>query len=148
MPSRAVRGFSLFEAIMVLLIVATVVGALTPAVVRQISHARVNRAASSVAADLFLAQSLAGRQHLPVIFTIDSTNKITTISQPPPANTTLLSRHYGTDSDFHLAQFAASPGSIEVYPNSSGSSTITVTVSDGSYSRQVKMTRAGFVRVI
>ena len=148
MPSKAVRGFSLFEAIMVLLIVATVVGALTPAVVRQISHSRVNRAASSIASDFFLAQSLAGRQHLPVIFTVDSVNKVTTISQPPPASTTLISRHYGTDSEFHLVRYLASPLSVEVYPNATANTTITVTVSDGAYSRQVKMTRAGFVRVI
>ena len=147
MPSRAERGFSLIEAVMVLLIVATVVGALTPAVIRQISHARVNRAAATVASDFFLAQSIAGRQHFPVVVTFDSTAKTTTITQPPPASTTLLTRVYGPNSEYHLVSYSASPGSVEVYPNATGNSAVTVTLSDGSYSRQVKMSRAGFVRV-
>jgi type II secretory pathway pseudopilin PulG len=132
---------------MVLLIVATVVGALTPSVIRQISHARVNRAATSVASDFFLAQSMAGRQHFPVLVVFDTTNKTTTITQPPPASTTLISRHYGSDSEYHLITYVASLQSVEVYPNATGNSAITVTLSDGTYTRHVKMSRAGFVRI-
>ena len=73
-------GFTLIEAVMVLLIVATVIGALAPSVVRQISHARVNRAANVVAADFFQAQSLAGRQQKPVVFTVDSSARTITVA--------------------------------------------------------------------
>jgi len=133
---------------MVLLIVATVVGALTPSVVRTISHARVNRAANVVAADLMLAQSLAGRQHLPVVVAIDSTNRQHTINQPPPANTNLITRRFGVDSEFRLARYMGTPASILILPNGTGSSALTVTVGDASYFRTVKMSRAGQVRVL
>ena len=55
-------GFTIYEAMMVLLIVGIVVGALTPSVRRQLTRARINRAANVMAADLMLAQSIAGRQ--------------------------------------------------------------------------------------
>jgi type II secretory pathway pseudopilin PulG len=145
-PRRTRLGFSLIEAVMVLLIIATVVGALTPSVIRTISHARVNRAASVVAADFFLAQSMAGRQHSPVVVTFDPTNKLTTIALT--SGTTLVTRRFGTDSEFKLSSYSASPASVVVLPSAMASAQVTVTVSDGSYSRQVRMTRAGFVRVL
>jgi type II secretory pathway pseudopilin PulG len=145
-PNRL--GFTLIEAVMVLLIVATVVGALTPSVVRQVSHARVNRAANVVAADFFLAQSLAGRQHAPVVITFDSTSKETTINQPPPSNTNLVTRRFGPDSEFKLSGYSGSPNSVLILPNATGTTSVTVTLSAGTYSRQVRMTRAGQIRVL
>jgi len=141
-------GFTMIEAVMVLLIVATVVGALTPSVVRQISHARVNRAANVVAADFYLAQSLAGRQHAPVIVTFDSTNMLTTITQPPPASTSLVTRRFGLDSEFKLTTFTASATPVQILPNGMASAAVILTVSNGSYTRQVRMTRAGQIRVL
>jgi len=141
-------GFTVIEAVMVLLIVATVIGALTPSVVRQISHARVNRAANVVAADFYLAQSLAGRQHGPVIVTFDSTNMLTTITQPPPANTNLLTRRFGLDSEFKLTVFIASATPVQILPNGMASAAVVLTFGNGSYTRQVRMTRAGQIRVL
>lgn len=141
-------GFTLIEAVMVLLIVATVVGALTPSVVRQISHARVNRAANVVAADFYMAQSLAGRQHGPVIVTFDSTLKQTTINQPAPANTNLLTRRFGIDSEFKLTTFTASASPVQILPNGMANAAVVLTVGNGAYTRQVRMTRAGQIRVL
>jgi type II secretory pathway pseudopilin PulG len=64
-PTPSPAGFSIIEAVMVLLIVATILAALTPGVIRTLSHARVNRAATVVAAQFYVAQSLAGRQRKP-----------------------------------------------------------------------------------
>ncbi len=141
-------GFTMIEAVMVLLIVATVVGALTPSVARQISHARVNRAANIVAADFYLAQSLAGRQHGPVIITFDSTAKATTINQPAPLNTNLLTRRFGIDSEFKLTRFSATSSPIQILPNGMANAAVTLTVGSGAYTRQVRMTRAGQIRVL
>ena len=149
MKRRAYRlGFSLIEAVMVLLIVAVVIGALTPSVIRQIAHARVNRAANVVAADFFLAQSLAGRQHGPVLVSFDSTNKQTTITQPPPANTNLLTRRFGIDSEFKLTTFTASATTVQILPNGMANAAVVMTVGSGGYNRQVRITRAGQIRVL
>jgi len=141
-------GFTLIEAVMVLLIVATVVGALTPSVVRQISHARVNRAANVVAADFYMAQSLAGRQHGPVVITFDSTAKVTTITQPAPSYTNLLTRQFGISSEFKLTAFAASSSPVLIQPNGMASTAVVITVGNGAFTRQVRMTRAGQIRVL
>ena len=141
-------GFTLAEAAIVLLIVAVVIGALTPGVVRQLSHARTNRAANVVAASFFQAQSLAGRQHTPVVIAFNGTSMRMTISQPPPSNTVLVTRYFGQDSEFHLVTFSASPATVLVLPNGMTNGTVLVTMGDGTYSRQVKMSRAGQVRVM
>lgn len=149
MNRRAGRlGFSLIEAVMVLLIVATVVGALTPSVIRQIAHARVNRAANVIAADFYLAQSLAGRQHSPVMMTFDTTGKLTTITQPPPANTNLLTRRFDINSEFKLTTYTASSSPVQILANGMASTAVTLTVGSGGYTRQVRMTRAGQIRVL
>ncbi len=145
-PSRA--GFTIFEALMVLVVVGIIVGAMMPSVRLQLSRARVNRAANVTAADLFLAQSQAARRHMPVVLTWDGTAKTTVISLPPPTSTVLLTRRYGADSEFRLATLSASVSAVQVYPNGQASSSVTVTVGFGTYSRQVRMTRAGLIRVL
>ena len=144
----AQSGFTMIEAAIVILIMIAVLGVLTPSVVRQIDHARTNRAATVVAASFFQAQSLAGRQHMPVVVTFDAVNKTMIISQPPPSSTTLSTRRFGLDSEFKLTTFSASPGSVQVLPNGMANGSVTVTVANGAYTRQVRMTRAGQVRVL
>lgn len=140
-------GFTIYEAMMVLLVVAIVVGVLTPSVRRQLTRARINRAANVMAADLFLAQSLAGRQRVPVTVTYDVTAKTATIVDSRSAGPTFITRRYGPDSDFKLQSIAATPTAIVVLPNGMASAALTVTLSDGTYQRRIRMTRAGLIRV-
>lgn len=132
---------------MVLLVVATVVGALAPSVSRQLTHARINRAANVVAADFFLAQSLAGRQHAPVTMTFSPGAKTTTVTDPA-TSTTLYVRRYGIESGFKLTSFAATPTSVQVLPNGMASAQVVISIGDGSYTKQIRMTRAGQIRII
>ena len=140
-------GFTIYEAMMVLLIVGIVVGALTPSVRRQLTRARINRAANVMAADLFLAQSIAGRQRVPVRVSYDVTNKIVTVVDSRASATNYLTRRFGTDSDFKLQSLAATPTTVLVMPNGMASAGLTVTLSDGTFQRRVRMTRAGLIRV-
>jgi len=133
---------------MVLLIVGVVVGALTPSVVRQITHARVNRAASVVAADFYQAQSLAGRRMSAVYVTFNNTAKTTVITLPPPASTVLLTRRFGPESDFKLETFTATPSTVQVLPSGMANLSVTVTVAGAGHTRQVRMTRAGQIRIL
>ena len=131
---------------MVLIIVATVVGALTPSVMRQITHARINRAANVVAGDFYLAQSLAVRQHSPVIVTFDSTLKTTTIALP--SGTALFTRHFDLDSEFKLTAYSASPASVTLLPSGMSNASVTVTIGGSDFNKRVRMTRAGQIRII
>ena len=132
---------------MVLLIVLTVVAALTPGVTRSISHARVNRAANVVAAQFYLAQSMAGRQHKPVSMLVSPGLKTITISDAV-TSTVLLTRSFGKDSEFNLLALSASPATVYVLPTGMASASVTVTVGDPSYQQQVRMTKAGQIRIL
>lgn len=146
-PHCRPAGFTIFEAVMVLLIVLTVVAALTPGVSRSLSHARVNRAANVVAAQFYLAQSMAGRQHQPVTLIVDPDSKTITI-QDAVTDSTLLVRRFGSDSEFNLLSLSASPATIYMLPTGMASASITVTVGDPSYQQQVWMSRAGQIRIL
>jgi type II secretory pathway pseudopilin PulG len=140
-------GFTIFEAVMVLFIVLTVIAALTPGVSRSIAHARVNRAANVVAAQLYLAQSMAGRQHQPVTMIVSPGAKTITI-EDAVTDSTLVVRRFGSDSEFNLLSLTASPATIYVLPTGMANASITVTVGDPSYQQQVWMSRAGQIRIL
>jgi len=131
---------------MVLLIVVVIVAWLTPAVSRQLTHSRINRAASVCAADFYMAQSLAARNRQPVRVVFDSTAKTATLKLPN--DSTLLVRYYGSQGEFKLPSFSASPGVVQVLPNGMANTTITVNLTDGTFLRQVRMSQAGQIRVL
>ena len=144
----ASSGFTIYEAMMVLLVVAVVVGALTPSVRRQLMHARVNRAANVLASDLFLSQSIASRQRVPVRVTFDLTEMKSFIIDSRSGGQTYQMHLYGPNSDFKLQSMTASPITVFVMPNGMASAALTLTISDGAgYSRQIRMSRAGLIRV-
>ncbi|MEK7668504.1 MAG: hypothetical protein AAB409_07630, partial [Gemmatimonadota bacterium] len=146
-PTPPPAGFSIMEAVMVLLIVATIIAALTPGVIRTLSHARVNRAVNVVAAQFYLAQSLAGRQRKPVTLTVDSTAKTLTI-RDAVTSTQLAIRRFGNDSEFKLAALSATPAATYVLPNGMANASVIVSVGDAGYRQQVRMTRAGQIRIL
>jgi type II secretory pathway pseudopilin PulG len=141
-------GFTLIEAMIVLVIVATVIGALTPSVMEQIAHARANRAASVAAATLLEAQTLAGRGRTPVVVSFNQTARTITIALPAPVSTVLSTRRFGLDSEFKLTVFAATQASVTVRPNGTANASVTLTLGGGGLTRQVRMTLAGQVRML
>jgi type II secretory pathway pseudopilin PulG len=140
-------GFTIFEAMMVLFIVLILVAALTPGVSRALAHARVNRAANVVAAQFYLAQSMAGRQHKPVTMLVSPGAKTITISDAV-TSTALLVRSFGKDSEFNLLALSATPATVYILPTGMANASVTVTVGDPSYQQQVLMTRAGQIRIL
>jgi len=140
-------GFSIIEAVIVLLIVIVVVASLTPTMFRVLTHARINRAANAVAADLYLAQALAGRQHAPVRVVVSPSARTLTIRSR--GDSVLNRRYYGSEGEFKIQIFTATPDSVVVLPNGMANASMTVTLQDSAqtFLRQVKMTLAGQIRV-
>jgi Tfp pilus assembly protein FimT len=146
-PTPRPAGFTIFEAMMVLLIVLTVVAALTPGVTRTLTHARVNRAANVVAAQFYMAQSMAGRQHRPVTMLVSPGAKTITISDAV-TSTVLITRQFGSTSEFNLLALSAVPATVYLLPTGMASASVIVTVGDASYKQQVRMTKAGQIRIL
>jgi len=132
---------------MVLLVLATILAALTPGVIRTVAHARVNRAANVVAVQFYVAQSLAGRQRRPVKLTVSPDAKTITITDVV-SHDTLATQHFGIDSDFKLPSLTATPANVSILPNGMANASITVDVGDASYNQHVRMTRAGQIRIL
>ncbi len=140
-------GFTIFEAILVILIIFVVVASLIPKVNQTLGHGRVNSSANVIAAEFLLSQSLAARQHTPVIIAIDASTQTLTISQPPPSNTVLRTYAFDINSDFKLAALSAIPASVQVMPNGTANASMLVTVGGTDYYHQVRLTQAGQVRI-
>jgi prepilin-type N-terminal cleavage/methylation domain-containing protein len=147
-PSHRSRaGFTLVEALLAIVVLGILAGALAPVVSRQISHSRVNNAAQTLAADLEHALSLAGRQRAPVRVTVDPAQRLVVITDRA-TGTVITRRPYGAASEFKVESLTASPASLDLLPQGMATSAATLTVGIGSYSRQVTLTRAGLIRVV
>lgn len=141
-------GFSIIEAVMVLVLVLVVVGSMLPAVQRVMRHSRVNRAAGVASADFYLAQSLAARARQPIRVEVDEAAKTVEL-RLYSTDSLLQTRRYGADGEFALEALSASPASVLVLPNGMASATITLSIgADATFQRQVKMSRAGQIRII
>ena len=143
---RSRSGVTLIEALIAIAILAILVGMLAPAVLRQITHARVNDAAQAIASDLESALSLAGRQRRPVRVTVDPAQRALLTSDRSTGQM-ITRRAYGPASDYKIETLILSPASIDILPHGVATSAATITVGTGDYSRQVTVTRAGLVRL-
>jgi type II secretory pathway pseudopilin PulG len=140
-------GFTIFEAILVIIIIFVIVASMIPKARETLGHSRVNRAANVVAGEFMLAQSLAARQRRPVLVRIDSDSLRLTITQPSTPDSALQEIPFDLGSEFKLGGLSAVPTSVQVMPNGTVSTTIVVTVGGADYYHQVTMTQAGQVRI-
>ena len=131
---------------MVLLIIGTVLGALTPSVARQITRARINRATRVVAADFYLAQSTASRSRKPVSLYINPDPRAIFVTDTQ-TGTLLYVRRFGLATEFKLEALTAVPSTVVVFPSGMLSASVVVSVGSSSYQRYVNISRAGQIRV-
>jgi prepilin-type N-terminal cleavage/methylation domain-containing protein len=141
------RGFSMIELLIVIIIFSMLTVAAFPTISRVTSHSRVNQAASVVAQDLGQAISDAVRQRKPVRLARGANMKSITISDRA-TGTVLSTRALGSGDAFGLDSVSLSVAPVDIFPNGFTSSALTVTLWSGGYSRQVTMSRAGWVRVL
>lgn len=110
-------------------------------------HERVNRAAQVLVADLQNGFAMAGRQRAPVRLTFTPDTK-TYVFTDRATGTVFQTRIMDSRSEYALTSMTASPATIDVLPNGIGSTSFTVTVAQGDYSRSVTASSAGFVRLV
>ena len=125
------------------ILTATVIMSMGPA----LRHGKVNNAANVVAGDLHYAQSLAVKHRRPIAVVVQTATKQYVIKDRDNP-TVYLTRFLGPESEFSLDELTASPTSVELYPNGVVRATTTFTVGLDGYQRQVRLTRAGQIRII
>lgn len=137
----------MLEMLVVLIVIAMLVAISVPKVARVIRHERVNRAAQVVVQDLQNGFAMAGRQRAPVRLTFTTSTK-TYVFSDRATGTVISTRVLATGSDYSLSSMSASASTVDVLPNGIGSVPLTVTLTNGDYSRQVTASTAGFVRLV
>lgn len=140
-------GFTLPEMLIVIVIIVLVAAMAFPATARAVRHGRINQAANVVAADLETAVSSAARRRKPIrILHTPGAKSFTVVDRD--GGTVIRRRELGPDSEWKVAAVTFSVPSIDVFPAGITSGALTVQVGDGSYTRRVRMSRAGLVQVI
>jgi prepilin-type N-terminal cleavage/methylation domain-containing protein len=140
-------GFTFLELLIVVSILGFLSGLAWPSVSRTITHSRVNQAALVVAHELAVASSAAARQRRPVRIAL-SADRQSLIVSDRTTGAVLQQRAVGRGTEYGLDSLAFSVTPVDLFPSGFASSALTVTLAARGYSRQVAMSRAGWVRVL
>jgi prepilin-type N-terminal cleavage/methylation domain-containing protein len=143
---RRRAGYSIIELLYVILLMGIIVAMAYYRLAPALNHARVQRAATVVATDLQYAQMLAVRQRQPVVVIADGALKGYIIRLRDTA-VTFRNRFFGSDADYLLDSVSVSPSTVVLFPNGVAEAPITFVLGLNGYTRQVRMTRAGQVRI-
>lgn len=141
------NGFSMLEMLVVMIIIGVLVMMIVPKMGRVMRHERVNRAAQIIVADLQNGFAMAGRQRAPVRLTFTPSTR-TYVFSDRATGTVFQTRIMDSRSEYALSTLSATPATIDVLPNGIGSTSFSVTVAQGDYSRTVTASSAGFVRLV
>jgi prepilin-type N-terminal cleavage/methylation domain-containing protein len=145
---RTARGFTLVEILMVLILLGLVSALGAWRMIPALDHERVRRAAGIVMADLRYAQNMAARHRQPVAVIVNPSLQMYLIREMG-GTTVYRERFLGEESDFDLDRLMVTPSnSVEIFPNGVTGATTTFTVGIDDYTRQIKLTRTGQVRVV
>lgn len=140
-------GFTLIE----LMIAVTLIGVLSAMAIWRtapaLQRATVNRVVAVLAGDFQYAQLVAARQRRPVVFIATPAVQAWMIRDADSAAIVFRERFVGLGTDFGIDSLEASPTSVEVFPNGVARESITFVVGLNGYAKQVRLTRAGQVRI-
>jgi len=113
-----------------------------------LQRARIRQVAATVSADLQYAQMIAARQREPVVVIVNPSLKLILI-RSRDGTTEFRRRFVGPGTEFGVTSLTVTPTTtVEVFPNGIATETITVTASTPGYTRRVRLTRAGQIRVL
>lgn len=141
------RGFTLPEMLIVIVIVILVSAMAFPTTARSLRHARINQAVTVISGDLETAVSNAARQRKPLRISYTAGATSFTITDRS-TGALLRRRELGPDTEWKISAITFSTATIDIFPTGITSAALTVQVGDGSYTRQVRLTRAGLVQVV
>ena len=143
---RALRGgFTAIEMLIVVVVIGIMAGAVMPRISRIVAEERVRKLQGAVAVDLELAFALANRERKPVTITYNTSSKVLEVKDRA-TNTVLKSRYLGQSQSFSTTAVTFAPtAGITIFPNGLATAAVTVTVSNGAFTRTVAVTRAGLV---
>jgi prepilin-type N-terminal cleavage/methylation domain-containing protein len=145
---RALKGFSIFEIAIVLVIIGILAAMTGPAMSRIVRHQRVNRAATIIVSDIQNAFAVAARQREPVRVQADASTRSYQFVDRKTGAVLRIRAFYGDTSEYRLSSLVFNPTTFDVFPNGVSSSPVTIDLANGDYSKRITASTAGFVRLV
>jgi len=140
-------GFTIFELLVVVVILGVLATIMGPATSRIVRHNRVNRAATVIASDLQNAFAVAARQREPVRIQADASTRSYQFIDRKTGTVLRIRTFYGDTSEYRLTSLVFTPATIDVFPSGISSAPVEINLANGDYSRKITASTAGFVRV-
>lgn len=141
------RGFSAIELMLTLVVFGILATMAISKVGGTIARAKVDRAASVVAADLEAAFSTGGRLRQPLVLQCDCANKTYRLNDALNGGALRYQRDLGPDSPYGVTAMRFTPDSVTILPPGRLSSRLTVRLTVNGLQREVTMSSAGFVQI-
>lgn len=138
-------GFTAVELVIAMVIIGIMAAAIMPRISRNVAESRIRALQGAVASEVELAFALAQREHKPVTVTYSSSTKVMSITDR--VSGTVLKTQYLGQAQYESATAATfSPtNGITIFPMGLATAALTITLTNGTYTRTVTATRAGLV---
>jgi type II secretion system protein H len=146
--TRGLKGFSLFELLIVVVILGIAATMVGPAMSRIVRHQRVNRAAKIIVSDIQNAFAVAARQRMPVRVKADAASRSYQFVDRATDSVLRIRAFYGDTSEYRLSSLAFTPTTFDVFPNGISSNPVTIDLANGDYAKRITVSTAGFVRLL
>ena len=146
--TRGLKGFTLFELLIIVVILGIAATMMGPAMSRIVRHQRVNRASMIIVSDLQNAFAVAARQRMPVRVLADSASRSYQFVDRKTLAVLRIRAFYGDTSEYKLSTLQFTPTQFDVFPNGVSSSQVTIKLANGDYTRTITASSAGFVRIV
>lgn len=146
--TRGLKGFTLFELLIVVVILGIAATMVGPAMSRIVRHQRVNRASMIIVSDLQNAFAVAARQREPVRVQADAASRSYQFVDRKTGAVLRIRAFYGDTSEYKLSTLVFTPATFDVFPNGVSSSPVTIDLANGDYLRHITASTAGFVRIV
>jgi len=146
--TRGLKGFTLFELLIVVVILGIAATMMGPAMSRIVRHQRVNRASMIIVSDLQNAFAVAARQREPVRVQADAASRSYQFVDRKTGAVLRIRAFYGDTSEYKLSTLLFTPATFDVFPNGVSSSPVRIDLANGDYARTITASTAGFVRLV